>query len=95
MSSMSSSPWTAEKLNPSEPSAGSSVTTGFTRRESKTFSAVSLALNIGEARSSWIARARWDANRSFVGVFIRSTSATSTPFRTSSWEARRTRDDLP
>ena len=49
VASMSSAAWAAEKLKPNVPPAGSYVITGFTRRESKTLSAASLALNIGEA----------------------------------------------
>ena len=55
----------------------------------------SLALKSGEATSSWIARASLEASFSFVGAFIRSTSATRTPSCTSPCAARRRSDDFP
>ena len=70
------------------------VITGVIRREEKMRKA-SLALNMVDASSLWIARASFEASFALVGVFIRSTSATSTPSAISSWIARRTRDDLP
>ena len=92
---MSSSGCLAAKLKLIVASIGSYVMTGLTRSAPNAFRTPSLAFALVDAMSSWIARARCDASRSFVGVFIRSISATRTPSATSRWEARRTRDDFP
>jgi hypothetical protein len=58
------------------------------RRRSSAFSFV-------EAMSSWIARASFSASLATVGVVMRSTEATRTFRRTSSWATRQINDDLP
>jgi hypothetical protein len=96
---MSSSPGEALKLKLYERSSGLTVMVGAILRLENSFScsfACSFAfVTTPFARSRWIVLASAEASFCFVGVFIRSTSATSTPLATSCCVARRTSDDFP
>ena len=74
--------------------SGSTLTIGLTRSELK-IRRRSSAFSFLEATSSWIVRASFSASLATVGVVMRSTEATSTRRRTSSWATRHMSDDLP
>ena len=93
VASMSLEPREAENEKRTEPSR-SKLTVGTTRRPLKKRSA-SFAFISDDATSSWTDFASFAANRSFVGVVIRSTSTTSTPSPTSRLSAALTSDDFP
>src|SRR2546426_4719051 len=83
----------AAKLKLTDPSV-STVIDGETRRDVKIRSR-SLALNTADATSSWIDFASFAANRSFVGVVIRSTSTTRIPSASRSLRTAFTSEDFP